>query len=296
MKIRTPLVTVVLTVGALAGAARIVYRSARAGEAQLHPPRQPVIRPADPAALPGLTDVTFSASDGVVLKGWYVPSRNRAAVVLVHGVGENRAQLLFEARALSRAGYGVLLYDSRGHGESGGDACTWGDRERLDLTAALDFLSHRPDVDPARLGAVGFSMGGAVVLLVAEQDPRIKAVVAAGVYASIEAEVGWNYRRYGPLSVRPALWAMAHNGVHIDEVRPIDALCRIAPRPLLFIAGTEDPYAPLPELERQFHAACEPKQLWKIQGAGHGGYDKVAGAEYSRRLVAFFDGALSGRP
>jgi dipeptidyl aminopeptidase/acylaminoacyl peptidase len=125
----------------------------------LHPVRRPV--PASALAearqrLPELQEVVFRSPDGLTLRGWYQPSRNRAAVLLVHGAGENRLWWLDEAEALARRGFGVLLYDSRAHGESEGGLQSWGEHEQLDVIGALDFLSARPDVDPARLGAEGF--------------------------------------------------------------------------------------------------------------------------------------------
>jgi len=281
---------------ALAFVARVVSGSVRATEVLLHPPRHPVALSPGQPPLPGSLDVSFVTPDGVTLRGWYVPSRNRAAVVLCHGLGENRTQMMFEAQTLVRAGYGALLFDSRGHGESGGDLVTWGDRERRDLAAALDFLSKRPDVDPERLGAIGFSLGGAMALLVAESDPRLKAVVAMGTFVSLEDELRWNFRRWGPLSALPAIWTMKHAGVQVDEVRPIDGLCRIAPRPVLFVFGSDDPYVPLAHRQRLIAAACEPKGIWQIEGAGHGGYDKVAPAAYPHRLLDFLNPVLMNRP
>jgi len=283
----------VLGVVVLAFAGRVVVRSVQATRTLLHPPRQPVTRLLAGAVSPrGLSEVTFVSRDGVTLRGWYVPSVNRAAIVLCHGVGENRTQMLLEAQGLAEAGYGVLLFDSRGHGESGGERVTWADRERLDLVAALDFLTAQPEVDPARLGAVGFSMGGAMVLLVAQVDPRLKAVVAMGTFISLEDELRWTFRGGGPLSVLPALWTMAYEGVQVDAVRPLDGLCKIAPRPVLFIFGSADPYVPVTHRERLMGAACEPKSLWQIEGAGHGGYAKVVPGLYLNRLREFFDHAL----
>ncbi|WP_371745611.1 alpha/beta hydrolase [Myxococcus sp. CA033] len=270
----------------------LAVRGHRIGQGLLHPPHVPVERPVASAELSGLEDVSFSSVDGLTLRGWYVPSRNRAAVVLVHGFADNRAQLLFEARALARAGYGVLLFDLRAHGESGGDRVTWGDGERRDVTAALDFVSKRQDVDPARLGLFGFSMGGTTALLVAETDARVKAVVAAGAYPALEADVYSGYGRWGAFSAEPVLWTLRHAGVDVDAVRPIDGMCQLQGRPLLLVNGDVDPDAPAKLQASLFRAACEPKSLWVVEGAGHGEYSRVAPEEYARRLREHFDRAL----
>ncbi|RKH07021.1 alpha/beta fold hydrolase [Corallococcus praedator] len=279
--------------GVLALAAVIAYRNVRTARAVLHPARQ-ALKPLGDATLPARTDVTLRTRDGLSLRGWYVPSRNRAAVVVMHGFAENRTQMLFEAEALSRAGYGVLLFDSRGHGESDGDLVTWGDREREDLRAAVDFLSARSDVEPSRLGVLGFSMGGTTALLEALDDARLKAVAAAGAYPSLVADTRYSYGKWGPLSVQPVLWTMRLSGVDVDAVDPMARLCELKGRPLLLINGDVDEYAPAFLQDAMFQAACEPKSYWVVKGAHHGGYAKQAPEEYARRLRDFFDAALLG--
>ena len=126
-------------------------------------------------------DVEFATPDGVRLSGWYIPSRNRAAVVLLHGAGSTRSAVLSHAEVLADAGFGVLLFDARGHGRSGGTAMDAGWHGNADLAGAMAFLVGRPDVDPLRVGAVGLSMGGEEAIGAAASDPRIRAVVAEGV-------------------------------------------------------------------------------------------------------------------
>src|SRR5262245_12852079 len=103
--------------------AAIAVHTARRVEAAFHPPRKPIdvaARARAHAAVPTLEEVSFRTKDGVVLRGWYVPSKRRAAVILVHGGYDNRTQMMFELLDLSEHGYGVLAYDSRGDGESDG--------------------------------------------------------------------------------------------------------------------------------------------------------------------------------
>jgi dienelactone hydrolase len=100
----------------------------------------------------------------VELSGWYVQSSNRAAVVLLHGASSTRSNVLAQAEVLARRGNGVLLFDARGHGRSGGRAMEFGWNGELDTSAAVDYLAGRPDVDPTRVGAVGMSMGGEQVI------------------------------------------------------------------------------------------------------------------------------------
>ncbi len=245
------------------------------------------------ADFPGLEDVTLRTSDELTLRGWFAPGSRRAAVIFTHGGGGNRMDLYAEARLIAHHGYGVLLYDSRASGESDGDLATRGDREQRDVEAALDFVSSRREVDPDRIALVGFSIGAASVAMVAASDVRARAVILCALWTSLEEELKKNLGKYGPLSWGPNLFALARDGVHIDNVRPIDRIAAISPRPILMIAGAHDGDTPLPVMRRVFAAAREPKELWVLDDAGHGGYFAAAPAEYESRVIGFLDRSLA---
>ena len=283
--------------GALVAAALLVVGRSDWSARKLVSGSKAVI-PADAAAaarraVPGLETIAFQTSDGMTLRGWYFAGDRRSVVILVHGGGGNRLQLFPDAQVLARHGYGFLLYDSRGHGESDGDLASWGDREQQDVVAALDFVRAHPEIDPARIAVLGFSIGGSSVALAAARDARARAVILYATWTSLEDEIKAKYAKYGPLSWAPALYALGRAGVDVQAVRPIDHIGKIAPRPLLMIAGTADLDTPVPIMERLFRAARDPKELWIEPGAGHGGYVAAAPAEYESRVIAFLERALA---
>lgn len=244
-------------------------------------------------ALGPLDDVELHTRDGLLLRGWFAASHNRAAVILVHGGAANRTQLLPEATALERAGFGVLLYDSRASGESDGELTTWGDRERSDLAAAVDFVAARKDVDADKIGAQGLSIGGSTVALGAAADPRIHAVLLNATWTTLDDEIAHKYGKYGLLSITAAKLAFRRSGIDVDAVRPIDGIDRIAPRPLFIATGSADDDTPPIALERLLARAGAPKELWIVEGAGHGGYAEVSPEAYPKRVVAFFESSLT---
>jgi pimeloyl-ACP methyl ester carboxylesterase len=276
---------------ALALAAAAIARNvSQRVTAELRPPRTV---PAAPGPVPGLTDVRLRTADGLVLRGWYVPSTTGAAVLLVHGFGGDRSQVLPEARALAARGYGVLLYDLRAHGESDGTLTTWGVTEQRDIEAGLAFLLSRPEVVPTRIGALGFSFGAMTLAEVAARDERIRSVILEGAYTSLAAMTRHDERRWGWLSGSVAEWTLRHAGIDVDRVRTTRAVCGIAPRPVLLISGDVDLSVPVPVAESLRAAACGPAALWLVHGAGHGQYAARAGAELAQRVTAFFDSTLA---
>jgi pimeloyl-ACP methyl ester carboxylesterase len=261
----------------------------------VHPPRRRLTEEERSLArrqLPGLEDVVLTTRDGLVLRGWFVPGSRRDAVVLVHGLTDNRAELLPEAEILSAKGHGVLLYDSRASGDSDGDTATWGDRERLDVAAALDFLGARADVDAARVGAYGFSVGSTTVALAAVEDERIHAVLLGPIWPTLEDELKRKMPRFAGLSAAIGTAAFGAFGVGVQALRPIDVIGKIPPRPLMLISGSVDDDTP-PAIMERVHAAVPSAPWWLVPGAAHGHYAEVAPVEYPRRLAGFFDAALA---
>lgn len=245
------------------------------------------------AGIAGLAEVAFSSGTGDTLYGWYAPNRNTASIVLLHGSSSDRRSVLVEARALAQAGFGVLLFDWPGHGESRG-SIQMGASERSALKAALDWLTGRPEVHAGRIGALGVSMGGYILAQVASGDTRVGAAILVSAPHDLRAQTLHEYRRWGPLSQQPALLAQKAHGVGIDDRSARDSIGGFAPRPLLIIAGAEDPVIP-PESPSMLAKASGPAaQVWVVPGAGHVDFADVAPIAYPRRLVNFFKASLLG--
>jgi pimeloyl-ACP methyl ester carboxylesterase len=273
--------------------ALVAVRSYMRGTREFFPTRGATQASAASPGLQGLETVAFPDAEGVVLRGWYVPSMNGAGVVVLHGAGGNRGDHVPEARYLASRGFGILLFDWPGHGESDGEI-HWSDGEARAVVAAVDFLSRRADVDARRLGALGFSMGGAVLAGVAPTEPRLRAVVLAGTPSDHVKQIKWEFRRWGPLSWMPALWAVHRRGLRIDDVQPRDRVGAIAPRPVLIVSGTDDQTVPAFLARDLFAAARDPKELLLVKGAGHGAFDRAPGSTYLNDVAGFFERALVG--
>ena len=130
-------------------------------------------------------DVSFTTSDGLELQGWYVPSKNGAAVIAFPGRSGPRAH----TRMLASHGYGVLLFDRRGEGMSDGDSNLLGWGADKDILAAVEYLQSRPDVDPDRIGGIGLSVGGELMLQAAAESDELAAVVSEGAGSRMFSEM-----------------------------------------------------------------------------------------------------------
>lgn len=241
-------------------------------------------------------DMTVVRPDGVVIAAWFIPGRTQRTLLLIHGAGGERSSLLDFAARFHHHGYTLCLPDLRGHGASSPAICTFGLRESADMSALLDRLVQRPDVDPLALGVFGTSMGGAVALLTAALDPRLKVVVADSAYARL-ADVLRRRRHtglYGLLTPIRRWLIQEASGFRVRQVDVVRAVAAMEPRPVLLIHGTHDEIVPVAHSDELFAALPEPKQVWVVEGAGHVEAWRPDPAVYEERVIAWVDAALSG--
>lgn len=258
------------------------------------PHRQPVVgSPADYGFV--YQDVTFTTTDGLKLSGWYMPGRLPQAIILVHGIDANRTVLLPEAAMLAEAGYHLLLFDLRGHGQSEGSEVTYGYREAFDIQAGVDFLMAQPGI--RQVAALGISLGGSAVVHAAALDPRLKAMVIESSFSSLRAAIDDEFDNrsifprwpFAPLLI----WlAEQRLGVKVDQVDSVRDLATLSQRPVFIIHGTTDQGFPPEHAVRMYEAAKEPKTLWLVEGLGHASPILADEVEYRKRLLAFFEQAF----
>jgi fermentation-respiration switch protein FrsA (DUF1100 family) len=238
-----------------------------------------------------------SATDRLLLHGVYMRAAEDAAhLILCHGYTSNLSQCYSIGRDLHALGYGVLLFDFRGTGQSARKRVTVGWLEKRDLLGAVAFLRGRIRPD-APIGVLGYSMGGAVAIMAAAEDRNIAAVATDSAYAELDAVIEYGIKRlptsmarlFGSLSVYLGERMSGHPS---RKVRPLDYVADVGPTPLLLIHGLEDSQISYENALALYEHAREPKEIWLVERAGHCKAYESRPAEYLERLSAFFQRGL----
>lgn len=227
----------------------------------LHPGRRPVVGTAPARCV----DATF-AGDGVTLKGWRCASSTarRGTLVYLHGIADNRTSAAGLVPRFTPRGFDVVAYDSRAHGDSTGDSCTYGYFEKRDLARVLD------TIDDGAVVLIGTSLGAAVALQQAALDRRITAVVAAEVFSDLRTVATERAPFFFTRGAIRRAFELAEQqaGFDADAVSPVSAAASVQ-IPVLLIHGAEDADTRPEHSQRVLAALAGPKRLILVPGAGH---------------------------
>lgn len=254
--------------------------------------RLPTDTPAD-HNLP-FEEVIVIAKDGIKVVGWFIPSQNGATIIAQHGYKGTRGEMLNEAEMLYRHGYGVLITSVRAHDHSEGEVISFGYYEMQDLDAWYAYLISRSDVDPARVGMLGNSLGGSLVIQYAATNPGIRAVIANSAFSSLDDTINTSVERFTGLPAFPfapmiVFWAENELGLETSEINAKAWIGSISPRPIFLMQGGADQTVSASSGQLLYDAAKEPKTLWYEPNIGHTAFDRDMPQEYERRVIEFFD-------
>ena len=244
----------------------------------------------------GLTyeEIQVTTSDNMVLNGWYMASQNSALIIMQHGYKWNRAGHLEEAAMFVNAGYGVLISSVRAHDVNPGEKITFGAEEMKDLEAWTQFVGTLLDIDQNKIGMLGDSLGGSMVIQYAARNKNINAVVAHSAFSSLQDTIETSIRHYTGLPPFPfapmiKFWAELDLGISIDAIDAKKWIPEISPRPVLLIHSLDDEVISGESGQLLFDAALEPKQLWLEEGIDHADFDIALPDEFESRVVGFFN-------
>ena len=262
------------------------------------PVRQPTEQtPADEGL--DFQEMGFDSTDGLGLKGWWVPGDDSSqAVILVHGLEGNKSgeQVLKTASVYSGAGYSVLMFDLRGHGESEGKRTTLGYQEVRDVRGALSWLEVEQGFKPGAVVLHGWSMGGATVLRSAP-GTGVTAVVEESGYADLPLLLRDRLPESSglPSFFNPGIFLMAKLFLDFDPwaVRPSEDAAKLAEEgvPLLIVHSRDDEVVPFEHAE-MLAASYPDADFWRIEGYGH--VEAYIHPEYRQKLLDFLERVEAG--
>jgi uncharacterized protein len=254
----------------------------------------PSIAGAATLGIRGARDVTFSARDGTRLAGWYVPASNGGAIILMHGSHNTRADTVDHLHMLHRAGYAVLAFDARGHGQSEGQTNAAGWDGDDDIAGAVTFLRRQPGIDPHRIAALGLSMGAEQALRASADGIPLGAVVADGAGASTMGDqrlIGHGITQPVFLSVTWLTMRATELASGDTEPAPLESIVGRIRAPVFLIASNApDEHALDLVYEDRMGAIA---RLWYLSDTGHTLGLSTHPSAYQHRVTDFLRAALA---
>lgn len=246
-----------------------------------------------------MSAVQITSFDRAKLSGWFFkpPSGRGDTVILLHGSGDNRAGMMGYIPMFLRHQYNVLVPDSRGHGQSGGEIATFGIKESQDLSRWVGWLLA--EQHSRCVYGLGESMGAAILLEALPGEPRFCAVAAESPFSSMREvaydRLGQRFRAgelvgrtlFRPLINEAFLYARLHDGVDFDQASPANAVAQTHV-PILLIHGTADFNIPVRHCQDIVRDHSGPMEFWQVPGAVHTGALGRAPQEFERRVMEWF--------
>jgi len=256
----------------------------------MHPRRLP---PPDGALLREqhipFDEIELITSDGIRLDAWYTPPENGALILVAHGYGYRRPEEFYAL--FGNHGFGVLAWDFRGHGASGGELVTMGYYEVLDVEAALAYALAQPEVQ--HVGAWGGSMGAVTIIRASARNPEIEALVADSPFTTLEDELDLRVP-YPLLNPLIRFFTEREAGLRLNMVDALEDIPHISPRPVFLIQGLADTKVPVDSARHLYAAAGEPRQLWMEADVPHLNMYSYYDTRYTKRVIKCFQEYLSG--
>lgn len=247
-------------------------------------------------------NISLRSSDGVEIRGWWIPAASAAngSVVMVHGLNRSRIEMARRVPFVHGRGWNALLIDLRHHGESGGETTTFGAREKEDVKAAAAFARGRT---PGPIVLWGVSLGAASVVLAAAEQADVAGVICDSAYRSLDDTVRHHlqlFRRWRwwlrlvpswPVADEAVFWMGRRGGFDPDVVDVQGAAVRLAGRPVLFVANADDRRMPK-EIAFDLQAAAGPSaEVLVVPGRSHGGAWRDGTIAYQAAVAAVLERA-----
>jgi len=243
------------------------------------------------------SEVSFETEDGIDLKGWWIDKKSDKTLICLHGYTASRWYEVYMkplSKVLKNKGYNILYFDLRAHGKSGGNRTYFGFKEDLDLKASLDWLKKNHEESCKKIGLIGYSMGGIVAIKALVSDRRVDCAVADSPPIYIDPTSARSLKYF--TGIPPAFYHFVKPFVRLlfgiktfDMYRYMDRV----ERPLLLIAGKNDPIVHLSEVRKFYEGSKDCVELWSTEGE-HVRTIQIDLKTYEKKIISFFEKHLQG--
>lgn len=262
------------------------------------PTLSPVTSPATVVSA-DFENVEFTTSDNFHLKGWLFHAASNKVVVFVSGTNQNRLNpdygTVFIARELLAKGYNVLLFDMRATGESDGKLITFGQNEKYDIPAAIQFLESKGFQDKY-IGIIANSLGAISTLLAINRLQKVGGIVLDSAAAEVKPIVAHLLKdeRHIPVFLNPGIFYTGRIflGIKLDTLKPVDMLSTVPHKKLLFLHGDRDVIIPLENSKTLLSHASRDSKLVIFKKAGHIQTYKTSPDLYRKEVFGYLDEEL----
>ena len=255
-----------------------------------------LIQPATASVGKAPADLNAESVEFNDVHGWFIRNgSSHDCILLMHGIRSNRLSMISRAKFLIKGGYSVFLIDLQAHGESPGQAISFGLRESKSAHNALSYL--KSNMGCHKVASIGVSLGGAASLL-GDTPLAVDAYILEAVYPSIEQAIYNRIEmRLGVLAraLAPILYSQIplRLNIPLGSLQPKESILKIK-APVLIIAGTKDQHTTLDESKDLYKSAPSPKQLWLVEGAAHTDFYKYSPQKYESIVLSFLQKHFRG--
>jgi pimeloyl-ACP methyl ester carboxylesterase len=246
-------------------------------------------------------DATFRSADGVELRGWWVPADEpRGTVVMIHGLNRSRIEMIKKVPFVHERGWNALLFDLRHHGDSGGEATTFGVREKDDVRAAIALARER---SPGQVVLWGVSLGGASAVMAAAEEPAVAGVICDSSFRDLRDTVAHHIRLFRgwrwwlravpawPVTDEVLFWMGHKGGFDTGAADVLSAAASLEGRPALFVANSDDRRVPKEIAFELAEAAGPAAEVLIVPGKSHGGAWRNGTAAYENAAASLLEAA-----
>lgn len=241
-----------------------------------------------------ISDFSFYTRDSILIRGWFIPAQTKpkGTILVLHGIASTKHLMLPYALDLVKDGFNVVIYDSRAHGESGGEYCTLGYYEKHDVSNCIDKIISQYGDNCAPFGIIGNSMGAAITLQAMALEKRIVCGISESSFADLR-EIQCDYLeqlikvRWDWISEPAFARSEEIARFRIDDVAP-EISAKSITQPVMIIHGDSDEKINIRYGKRIYDNLHSPREFYTVQGGGHENLRVKGGEEYTRRIRVFF--------